>query len=352
MPVARWDRIEPDGVQLAKSVTDVVATGRDDGWAVGYHYAEVEDEPLDGVLVRVGLRGWRAVERMDKRFPRAEQTSMRAVDAHGTGYAWAVGNAYLVNDVVPFALRWDGIAWHTLTPLGSKPDQQFTDVAIDGPRAVLTALRGNRSLLLSWNGERLQRLVSERGERFESVAARGGRTWIAGGQSPGTCEQTRPAVWHRPTSQTAALEPMRLPELGTGMLTQILQIDVANVWAVGERGTGTACDHDGHGTPLVLHWNGTVWQEVPLPGEGGRLTGITAAGPNDVWLAGVRDGHGVSLWHYDGRSWTREAMTFEADLEWAESRAALTIVPGTSQLWLAGSTGRDFDRHVAIYRRL
>ena len=65
----------------------------------------------------------------------------------------------------------------------------------------------------------------------------------------------------------------------------------------------------------LLHWDGTSWHEVRPPrGMGAEYDAISASGPNDVWLAGVRDGPligastgGLStvIAHFDGRRWTQ-----------------------------------------------
>ncbi|MBZ9643948.1 hypothetical protein [Streptomyces sp. PSKA30] len=58
-----------------------------------------------------------------------------------------------------------------------------------------------------------------------------------------------------------------------------------NIWAV-----GSAEDASGTINPLVRHWDGTRWSEVPFGGTDGRevrLHDVEALGPKDVWAAGT-----------------------------------------------------------------
>ncbi len=50
--------------------------------------------------------------------------------------------------------------------------------------------------------------------------------------------------------------------------------------------------------PLVEHWDGSAWTEIPVPGQS-SLTGVTALASNDVWAFGT-----VQTLHWDGTTWT------------------------------------------------
>jgi hypothetical protein len=80
-----------------------------------------------------------------------------------------------------------------------------------------------------------------------------------------------------------------------------------DVWAV-----GAASDGDSMPAPhsQIQHWNGSTWQNVPGPSPGvwHDLNAVVAIAPDDVWAGGdYFDGtayHGLAL-HYDGTSWTQ-----------------------------------------------
>jgi hypothetical protein len=50
-------------------------------------------------------------------------------------------------------------------------------------------------------------------------------------------------------------------------------------------------------SPIAMHWNGTAWTPVSVPG-GGTLTGVAAVGPADAWAVGD------TVKHWDGTAWT------------------------------------------------
>ncbi|MEV2273255.1 hypothetical protein [Nonomuraea africana] len=357
-----WQRLERAGVWAATSLRDVAAAGPDAAWAVGYS-AQAEDEPWNGVLLRVDGARWRVDLKMWKRFPDAIDTAINGIDADGPDRAWAVGNANLDDDTnLPYALRWDGHSWRTFTPLGAAKEQELSDVAMDGDRA---ALIGNRSawardedlytpLLLSWDGRRFTERTFRRGQKFEAVAAGGGHTWIVGRRTSGRCADSRPAVWHSATPGGTPA-PMPLPDIGTGGLTRVWQNGPSDVWATGNRGTGLACDTGGEpDRPVVLHWDGTSWKEIDLPGRPDTLHSVTAFGPDDVWLVGTDDQAAsgrLMLLHYDGQRWTPEYLPLDGEAENHENEYALTRVPGTAQLLLVGSEDCCDDQHAIIYRR-
>lgn len=79
-----------------------------------------------------------------------------------------------------------------------------------------------------------------------------------------------------------------------------------DIWAV-----GAASDLDYMPAPhsQIQHWNGSTWQSIPgpSPGDNHTLNAVVAIAPNDVWAGGdYFDGsyHGLAL-HYDGTSWTQ-----------------------------------------------
>ncbi|MEV4248751.1 hypothetical protein AB0J63_35715 [Streptosporangium canum] len=367
---SRWYRVAPEADLVTPgrrvevtSLGDVVATGPDTAWAVGY-YADAYDEPRHGVLLRVDGTRWRIEERLRKRFPKASDTGMGGVDADGPGNVWAVGNAGVGDDEEdsPFALRWDGHTWRMLKPLGDGKNRSLGDVAVDGSRVVLTGElweytdQGSLStpILLSWNGKRFNKQEFERGGRFGAVDAGGGHTWIAGSWAPTDCtSDSRPAIWHR-SSPHAPLRKMRLPETGAGTLRSIWQNGPSDVWAVGEFAEfGTHCGGGAAARPLALHWDGVSWKQAELPGGQGSLHSVTAFGSDDVWAVGTSDDHPrrVMLLHYSGRRWTREFLAVGVPVEEQWNEYALTSIPGTSDLLLVGSAGVEDSEEAIVYRR-
>jgi hypothetical protein len=95
------------------------------------------------------------------------------------------------------------------------------------------------------------------------------------------------------------------PNPGT-QVNELRAVDAAepnDVWAVGRTASGFG------DRPLVLHFDGSTWLEVELPGEvTGVLSGVTAIAPDDVWVVGYTGDPAASLehalvLHWDGLLW-------------------------------------------------
>ncbi|MEV4107138.1 hypothetical protein [Nonomuraea sp. NPDC049695] len=367
MEAVGWRQIVARDERVATSLRDVVATGPDTAWAVGY-YADAEDEPAEGVLLRVDGGRWRVVENMSERFPAAIDTPLEGIDADGPNSVWAVGNARGDEDA-PFALHWDGRVWRAFTPLGTPLGKAtgyaLSDVAVDGKRAVLIGSRSVLSggdnyetpVLLSWDGTRFGKQELKQAGSFAAVDSGAGHTWIGGSRTRTGCAGSRPAIWHRESFRSSPVE-MPLPELGTGAVRSIWQNSPSDVWAVGERGTQVLCRESGSGRLLVLHWDGTSWKQVELPDWQGALHSVTALGPDDVWVVGTNDvweygmpqASRIMLLHYDGRTWTRLYLNVGGPVSEDWNDYALARVPGTSTLLLAGSANCCDGQRAVIYR--
>lgn len=111
----------------------------------------------------------------------------------------------------------------------------------------------------------------------------------------------------------------------------------------------------------LAHFDGKRWTLVnDLPADG-VPTGLVAAGPKDIWLAGIDHSAGVPigsslLMHYDGSSWKRIAapagstqlydLTLRAGrpVAWASGSRVRTSCPRPSS-W--STTGRSSSRRPA-----
>ena len=83
----------------------------------------------------------------------------------------------------------------------------------------------------------------------------------------------------------------------------------ADVWATGlwyNNNLGTV-------GPVILHWNGTAWSEVPSPNPGAygnQLSAVTAVSPTNAWAVGIHytsTGQGTLILRWDGATWSRVA---------------------------------------------
>lgn len=126
---------------------------------------------------------------------------------------------------------------------------------------------------------------------------------------------------------------------GTGILNSIAAVSAQDVWAVGVKYS----DVSSLQWLMVEHWNGTQWSTVtaPIPGQtNSAFNGVAAQSANSVWAAGYYDGLGFSpqplIERWDGSAW-RVATTSLPDGATAASYDALSVVPGSNQVWATGS---------------
>lgn len=87
-----------------------------------------------------------------------------------------------------------------------------------------------------------------------------------------------------------------------GRLSGVAATSARNAWAVG-------CSHCSgvSSRPLILHWNGATWAQVPsaTSGNGDQLASVAAGSARDVWAVGST-GHGATLTErWNGAGWQR-----------------------------------------------
>src|SRR5205085_2738007 len=79
-----------------------------------------------------------------------------------------------------------------------------------------------------------------------------------------------------------------------GTLSAVAAISPTDVWAVGRSGS----------RPLIEHWDGTRWSQVPDGSSHGYwLVGVAAVSPRDVWAVGMDDHSHALVEHWDGTRW-------------------------------------------------
>jgi hypothetical protein len=91
--------------------------------------------------------------------------------------------------------------------------------------------------------------------------------------------------------------------VGSSSFTGVSAAGPNDVWGVGYQKTGSVR------TTLIEHWNGTRWTVVPSPSPSSTsagLTGVSAVGKKDVWAVGYfREGHRYRplTLHWNGSRW-------------------------------------------------
>ena len=122
-----------------------------------------------------------------------------------------------------------------------------------------------------------------------------------------------------PALQSATFRITPTPNVGpSNDLTGVKTVSPTEVWAVGSHGPADRCCFPK--TPVSLRWDGSQWNNVPLPvppGTGSSvLVAVDATSPTNVWAVGtIRPAgqfhDGVWLLRWDGAQWNTVAIVFD-----------------------------------------
>jgi hypothetical protein len=122
-------------------------------------------------------------------------------------------------------------------------------------------------------------------------------------------------------------------------LNAVTAISGNNIWAVGAHGTFT--DDAVTTETLVEHWDGTAWKIIYSPGpstSGNELSAIVARSASNIWAVGtyVDESSGADrplAIHWDGTAWQG---VFVPGHGTSSRLFGVAKIPGTSQLWAVG----------------
>jgi hypothetical protein len=129
-----------------------------------------------------------------------------------------------------------------------------------------------------------------------------------------------------------------------GTLWAVAATSTTNAWAVGDRGQ--------QDTPLIVHWNGTKWSRVPAGAPADTLLhAVAASSPGNAWALGETYPPTGSLrqmpviLHWNGRAWRQVPSP-------APSGALLSSVSVTSpaNAWVVGSYFASANRSAGSTR--
>lgn len=181
--------------------------------------------------------------------------------------------------------------------------------------------------------------------------------WAVGGAFDRTREEFSTLIEHWDGTSWSIVPSPNVGKLDN-LLLGVAAASADNVWAVGMRSKMI------HGVfvpvPMTVHWDGSSWSVVPVPGRGtppnGVLDGILAIGPNDVWAAGsyalnplrsVDFGRETLIEHWDGHRW-RVVPSPNVPLQLANAVGGLAA-SSPADVWAVGaSTAEDFGRATLI----
>lgn len=228
-----------------------------DAWAVG-----------DGSILR-----WNGTSWSPTAFPTPTGIHLRAVSSRQANDIWAGGYSSDGSSSEPVAYHWDGTAW-TSIPIPIEAERASSNKA-DG---LVNTIYG---------------IAPTTAGGAVAVGATSDLPTIYNCNSLGNC-----------TLATQSIST-------TGSLLAVDALGANNVWAVGVIDISS----------LILHYDGTSWQQSPSPNIG-NLRGVAIVAPNDIWAVGL----GGAL-HYNGTTWTQ--------VDAFPNMAAVSAL-ATNDIWAAG----------------
>ncbi len=125
-----------------------------------------------------------------------------------------------------------------------------------------------------------------------------------------------------------------------GRLDAIAALSARDAWAVGHLDLAKTGHSNATSVPLIVHWNGSSWRQVPLPkvaGSDNELTSIAGTSPDNLWAVGVRIGGPIEpiVMHWNGHAWQLQRLNGTARFGWLSSVA----VQSANDAWAVGYGG-------------
>jgi len=266
-------------------LNDVSAASASDIWAVG--------SGPGTMIVHYDGTGWTQTPS-----PHSDDGSLLfTVDARTANDAWAGG---FINEAggQGLMLHWDGTNWTTsdLPPTvdigGTKIFSVSADSATDA--WALAQLTTGNSAFVHWDGSQwtASTVTGPHSAYLNSVTALSPtNAWAVGRFTSGLEKQTLIEHWDG-TSWNVVPSPN---PGGTGQDNELMDVtatSASDIWATGSYITSSTT-----ATAFALHWDGTAWTTVTLPGSGIQSTdanheSISATAAGQAWVAGWGGLHG------------------------------------------------------------
>jgi alpha-tubulin suppressor-like RCC1 family protein len=228
------------------------------------------------------------------------------ISAVSSTEAWAVGASNALVSSTPLAEHWNGQAWLT--------------AAVPLPAGASTATLTGVDELTATN------------------------VWAVG-STPATGSDQRTLIEHFNGSDWSVV-PSPDPETGTSAfdeLTGISGTSPDNLWAVGTYSNGTFI------SLLFEHWNGKSWKFVSGPITGDFGTAVTVVSPSDVWAVGddLATAATVSE-HWNGHAWTVVDTPFLTNGTAPTNFLTGIGAAGPDDVWASGYEGNVDEQNFML----
>jgi len=320
------------------NLLSVTAAGPHDAWAVGLPDCGVDVRHWDGTSwYRVPVPR-RTVVTVPPFFPYAPVAASSARDA------WIFPRAgTLLAPNHGYALHWNGATWHKL----ALPDN------------LVVAAAAAFSLRDAWVFGGVQHRPDVNALHAPYAARYDGHTWhvvTMPGQPLAVSALSPSDIWAvGPTLKTAGEPRARQAIIAmhwTGRSWHAIPVPKITAAPIGQSFlsrafAAAAGPHDlwwaypvsasSHSAQVVvLHWDGSRWHRIALPGAIASIDGMTQDGHGGLWL--IADFYGNNpqqyWYHYNGGRWTRQLVP--SPRGYSNVLSGMAWVPGTGTVWAVG----------------
>lgn len=357
-PCGEWVSVEsPSPGAYSGLLRSVAAHGPDQAWAVGFHADGPASlrQPLalnwDGsVWSEVGLPSTSHL---------GSEPVLRGVAAVPGGDFWVAGyvTTGYPTDYMPLVMRRDGGGWTDVATPALRPQREYPygprggfgeavlalaehDVWVIGTAAGYgDATATSVALALHWDGSSWADvevpIVGNRSNHLVAVSGVAGDDVWAVGEWRSVGGTYKALIQHWDGSAWSHV-PHPAESIAQTFLDDVAAAASNDVWALGSIN---------YSQPLLMHFDGSEWSIVQGPPGG---TAITAAGPNDVWIADVAAGW---YYHWDGETWTPVAAPAVPPGALFDASHAMTVV-GPCDVWSVGTTTYSSGASRTLTHRL
>ena len=280
---------DPGGTSHNNALRGVAVLSPCNAWAVG------EYDPEQTLIVHWDGKSWTQVPSPNPGI----EARLFGVHALSASNIWAVGEYLEGTTDKTLIVHWDGTAWTQVPSPNVSGASQNALTAIRGISAtdlwaVGSFVNGNnvsQTLILHWNGTAWKVVPSPdpSGPTLDQIlygvaGVSAQDAWAVGVAYNGVADKTLLVHW-----DGSAWKQVKSPNPGGAAqnndLDAIAVTSANDAWAAGEYG------NSGNIRTLVLHWDGSAWQQVTTPTLGGpvisdTLTGIGASSAGNVWTVG------------------------------------------------------------------
>ncbi len=341
---------------LSVQLHDISAISSTDVWTVGV-WTDTSTHPY--AAIHNGI-AWTAVPVPDPAKAGA-QYELNGVDGTGPGDVWAVGDlrstapGSKASTSTNLVMHFDGQAWSVVASpaqQGAGVSSTLTDIAMvsasDGWAVgqATSATKPAQAFILRWSAGQWVGVTgpasTATSTTLNSVHANAGNdVWAVGSQVRADGKRASLVLHWDGT----AWQQVKVPDAGTVDETEelfgIATVKSGEVWAVGRICTPAS----GICRPLALHLQGGVWQVVPTAGDGGtELRAVIAYSSTDAWILGYATTAGVPesdhAEHWDGTRFTTDpTLPVPAPGGLGEIGSALvsaSVAPDTGTIWATG----------------